>query len=344
VIVGDVSSGRVVLWNPAAERLFGYKADDAVGMPVEALVPDTLREDHRAGLRRFCQSGETRLVGTGLSAQLPALRADGSELWVELKLSPLSDAGVTGVFVLAVISDVTEQRRLHAQVIHQERLAAIGQLSSVLSHELRNPLSAALNWLFLARQELGGDVSDEVDGSLSMAERQLVRATSLIDDLLALVRPRAHTAAPVDLAEVVDEVLHATPPPQGVSVVVDLAPVSVMADGVQIAEVLTNLIVNAYEAVPDGGSLRVRAGVDGDMALVTVEDSGTGFDPVVVPRVFEPFFSTKSGGTGLGMAIVERLVHAHDGTVALENLDPIGARVVVRLPLRGPTVGVRTDR
>jgi signal transduction histidine kinase len=268
------------------------------------------------------------------------VHADGSELWVELKLSPLSDIAVPGVFVLAIVGDVTQQRRLQAHAIHQERLAAIGQLSSVLSHELRNPLSAALNWFFLARQALGDDVSEQVETSLNMAERQITKATTLIDDLLSFVRPRAQTAGPVDLPYVVNDVLQSTPPPEGVSVIVDMAPVSLIADGVQVAEVLTNLVVNAYEAMPEGGSLRLIGSVDGDMATITVEDSGHGFDSEVVSKVFDPFVSTKPGGTGLGMAIVERLVHAHDGTVELESSDPCGARVVVRLPLGGPTVGV----
>ena len=116
VIAGDASVGRIVLWNPAAERLFGYSADEALGMPIEALVPPPLKGRHRDGLARFAARGETNLVGTGRAVELPARHKDGRQLWVELTLTAVDSAGVPGRFVLALVRDVTERRHTQAQL------------------------------------------------------------------------------------------------------------------------------------------------------------------------------------------------------------------------------------
>ena len=228
---------------------------------------------------------------------------------------------------------LVELREAQDALVRAERLTALGEMASVVGHELRNPLAAVINALYLLRRHLGEPADARYEKHLAMAERETGKAASLAEDLTAFVRPREPRKEHVELAEVVHEVVEASPPPQDVALDVDAEDVSVFADRGQIAEVLTNLVTNAYQAVNGTGSVRVSARHDGDVAELVVEDSGPGIDAAIADRLFEPFFTTKHDGTGLGLAIVRRLVEAHGGFVAFERPpDDHGARVVVHLP------------
>jgi signal transduction histidine kinase len=213
-----------------------------------------------------------------------------------------------------------------------ERLSAVGEMAMVVGHELRNPLAAVTNALFLIRGEMREPVSDMLARNLTMAERETRKAATLADDLTAFVRPREPEPMSIHIGDLIDEVLSATSPPSKIEVITDLEDFTFSADRGQMAEVITNLVNNAYQAMPDGGSLRIRAWLEHGSAALTVQDTGPGIDVAVADRVFEPFYTTKSSGTGLGLAIVHRLVSAHGGTIDVENVPTGGARFTVLLP------------
>lgn len=221
-------------------------------------------------------------------------------------------------------------------VVGNERLAAVGEMASAIGHELRNPLGAVTNALYLTRVALGEPLAPEVERQLQLAERETARAVSIADDMRAFVRPRRTVPAPVDVASLVSEVLESTPPPPGVDVELGLHPVTLAADRDQLAEVLTNLLQNAYEAMPDGGTIHLGAADELGRVLLTVADSGVGMDEETSSRVFEPFFTTRAKGTGLGLAIVERLVEEHGGTIGVQSVPGQGTRVSIRLPRHPP--------
>jgi signal transduction histidine kinase len=218
-------------------------------------------------------------------------------------------------------------------LIRQERLSAVGELAVVVSHELRNPLGAAINQLFLLRHQLDDDASPDAERYLADAERSINRAVNLAEDLTAYMRDRELQLADLDFGALVGEVLELTPPPPGVEVGVDSS-LSFEADGSLMTQVITNLVTNAYESMPDGGSLHLAASNHHEAISITVQDSGAGIAPDVAARVFDPFFTTKAGGTGLGMAIVHRLVELHHGQVTIENAPEGGAKVTIDLPVR----------
>jgi signal transduction histidine kinase len=128
-------------------------------------------------------------------------------------------------------------------------------------------------------------------------------------------------------------VLEATPPPPGIEVTVDVASVVFRADSHQFTQVLANLIVNGFQAMPDGGTLRIEASARDDAMVLSISDDGDGVDAAALERVFDPFFTTKASGTGLGLAIVSRIIEAHGGDVSLRNGPSGGAVVTVRLPM-----------
>jgi signal transduction histidine kinase len=221
----------------------------------------------------------------------------------------------------------------HAALVRSERLSALGEMASTIGHELRNPLAAVINAHFMVRHTLGSTITPDVDRLLRMAERQTTRASTLADNLTAFVRQREPDLVPIDLGVVVHEVLETTPPPPGIEVTVDVPPLTLRADCDQFTQVLANLVVNGFQAMPEGGTLRIEASRRDGHVVLTVADSGIGVDATTLERVFDPFFTTKASGTGLGLAIVSRIVEAHGGDVSLCNGSAGGAVVTVRLPV-----------
>lgn len=231
----------------------------------------------------------------------------------------------------ATLSDLREAQDA---LVRGERLTALGEMASVVGHELRNPLAAVTNALYLLRLQLGEPAGPTIEKHLAMVERETAKAAALAEDLTAFVRPREPQKAPVPLPDLLSEVVETAPAPGDVVLEVEAEPLSVEVDRRQMAEVLTNLVTNAYQAIDGEGRVRITARRHGAEAELSVEDSGPGLDTGLNERVFEPFFTTKHDGTGLGLAIVRRLVEAHGGQVAFEQVrDGCGARVVVRLPV-----------
>ncbi len=218
-------------------------------------------------------------------------------------------------------------------LVRQERLAAIGEMASAMSHDLRTPLAAVTNSLYLLRRGIGEEEASRLQRHFDMAETQMARAVNISEHLVAYVRPHAPTMEPVELEQLVAEVIESLAPPSGVDVHVDATPVTVSADGGQLAQVVSNLLSNAYEALPDGGAVRVGVSAHNGAAIITVEDTGPGLERAAAERAFEPFYTTKASGTGLGLAIVGRLVEAHRGSVTVDSKPGHATRFTVRIPL-----------
>ena len=231
----------------------------------------------------------------------------------------------------------------HTALTRSERLSALGEMASTIGHELRNPLAAVINAHFMVRHTLGDTITPDIDRLLDMAERQTTRASTLADNLTAFVRQREPNPVPIDLGLVVDEVLEATPPPVGNRRGGGHpAPRCSEADGDQVTQVLANLIVNGFQAMPDGGTLRIGASTrQRSRRHRRGRLPERGVDAAALDRAFDPFFTTKASGTGLGLAIVSRIVEAHGGDVSLRNGPTGGAVVTVRLPDRCRTTLVR---
>ena len=235
-----------------------------------------------------------------------------------------------------------------AALVRQERLSAVGEMATVIGHELRNPLGTTTNTLYLIRRRLAGTLDPELEGFLDRVDRETSRAAKLSEDLTSFMRDRVPEIEEVDLREVVAEVLESTPRSSEVQVVLPSPGVVVDADKTQLIQVLTNLVDNAYQAMPSGGTLQISGVALDGSTEITVQNSGEGIDPSDVDRFFEPFFTTKPTGTGLGLAIVKRLVEGHGGDISVANRPEGGVRFTIRLPQvpRGarPLLSTSTNR
>jgi signal transduction histidine kinase len=228
---------------------------------------------------------------------------------------------------------VTDLEQAQAQLVRQEKLAAMGQLASTVGHELRNPLAVIMNVLYLLEIMAGAEASEAMRRHLATAKRETSAATLIVSDLLDYAAGRAPVSAPMQLADLVTEALSVVPPPTGVEVVTHVEPdTELNADRDQIRQVLLNLITNGYDSMPDGGVLDVSVRSAGDSALITVTDTGMGMDEETRSHIFTPFYTTKSRGIGLGLAVTKRVVEAHGGTITVQSTPSVGTSFTVTVP------------
>jgi PAS domain S-box-containing protein len=338
VVVGDVAAGRVVAWNSAATALFGYDADTALGMALELLVPTHLREAHLAGLARYAAGGGGHLTGSGELIELPALRADATELWVELRLAALEGEGQRD-YVVAVFRDITARRAAQDEAARalnetQRVNASLRDFVAMAAHDIRSPVAGVAMALQMLERRWDDLREGERVQMFQGAQRHTAFVTRLLDDLLDVSSLDAGELAssPIvcDLARVVAEAALAG----GVDVDVP-AGLLVFADPAHVQRVIANLVSNAdkYGRPP----VRLTAIREPGFIELAVEDSGDGVDEELLPRMFDKFArgsgsSTGKPGAGLGLAIVSGLVRANGGDVRYESGAAGGSRFICTLP------------
>jgi len=325
------ASGLLASMNPAAERIFGMHAGEAVGRPAEGLLPP----------------GLAATLGQG-PQEYEARRADGSVLALEVAV-----AGIPGSdpSLVVTVRDVTDRHRLEAEVQRTQKMDTVGMLAGGVAHDFNNVLTGIQSAAAMARLELPRDHA--ASGDLAEIERQCQRAAALVRQLLAFARKQPLARRTLSVNEVVLDVesLLRRVIGENVRFTVELQPDvwSISGDSAQLEQVVMNLCINARDAMPDGGRLRVRTGnLDpaSELAVrarvppgtrsvfLSVQDTGTGIQPRTLERIFEPFFTTKGPGrgTGLGLAVVHGIVRQHEGQIEVESVPGSGSTFSVLLP------------
>lgn len=337
IVAVDLDTEAIVLWNPAAEELFGYPAREAVGMPLADLVPEDERERHLAGIRRYRDGASPPvLVGTG-AVDLPAVTRDGSRLEIRISLTDISESE-RDRFVLAVIRDVTELRETQRQLVRSNE--SMRDFVATASHDLRTPLASILGFAGLLRDrghELSPDLAAE---AIDAVVRGAKTAARLVDDLLTLSQiqagvVKAHVER-VAVSEVVAEAAGLAAVAVDTEIDGDLA---VSVDRHHLERILVNLISNA--ASHGAPPINVTATGAGAEVSIGVRDLGAGVATDDEHRLFEPFSQIggagPSTGTGLGLSIVRGLAEAAGGRAFYRRGDGESVFGVV-LPAAGPEV------
>ncbi len=228
-----------------------------------------------------------------------------------------------------------ELEAAQAQLIRREKLAALGQLAGSLGHELRNPLSVIYNAAYFLQMMLDG--ADEMTKEyLDLIATTAREAEAIVTDLLDFSRTRAAERGPVPVESLLDSALVKRPAPEHVQLALDIAPdlPLMWVDARQIGQVLDNLITNAYQAMADGGTLTLTARAEYDRVCVAVTDTGCGITPDDQAHIFEPLFTTKTRGIGLGLALSKNYVELNEGTIGFESVPGAGCTFTLSLPAR----------
>lgn len=328
-IITIETSGLIQTANSAACRIFGYEHAEMVGKNVSMLMPSPDREQHDGYLSRYVQTGVPGIIGRG--REVIALRKNGEHFPIHLSVSDVRDH-TTRVFT-GVVRDLTEEKRLQKKLQEQEALAAIGQMAAVVAHEVKNPLAGIAGVI----QILRGRYPKE-SGEHQIMGEVLTRIDALVEtlqDLLLYARPRDLKLADVPLNDLLAEtarLLAVDPRSKDVKVEMPISQCTLKVDVDYLREALLNIYLNAAQAMNGKGEIRTELSEKDGACFIRVADTGPGIPPEIRARVFEPFFTTKGRGTGLGLALVKRVIERHGGAVSIDCPAAGGTVVTLKIP------------
>ncbi|WP_295563212.1 PAS domain S-box protein [uncultured Sphingomonas sp.] len=322
--------GLIQSFSAAAERLFGYTEADVLGRNVSLLMPGDHRARHDRYIGHYLETGERRIIGIGRI--VVGERKDGTEFPMEVSVGEAHSAA--GRIFTGFIRDLSEQQRaelrlkeLQGELIHVSRLSAMGTMAATLAHELNQPLTAIANYLEAARDLIEADDAPRelLIEAVSESASEALRAGRIVRRLRDFVA-RGETERRIEpLPTLIEDALRlglTGARERGVRSFVSLDPAAthVLADRVQVQQVLVNLLRNAVEALRNGEVSDITASTlrDGTMVRISVADTGSGLDPTIAPRLFQAFASNKQDGMGLGLSICRTIVEAHGGRIWAE--------------------------
>lgn len=332
------AQGSILLFNPAAEDIFGLTAGEAIGKNFHTLLPFL-----NGYLDEASPTPDSIRGMAGSFIDLPFVRQDGRILFLRCSVSPLHtpDKGQGGQIFF--FQDVTELKRIEEEMKRVEGLALIGQLAASIAHEIRNPMASISGSIQMLKESL--DMDDVRNRLMDIVLREINRLNSLISDFLVFARPKEAKIERFDLSQLILDSLelfkNSNKWTGKIRFETDLQnPLSICSDPEQLRQVLWNLFLNAAEAMTRGGVLFISTamasslngdGIRREMARITIRDTGAGFSKKALQHLFTPFFTTKEGGSGLGLATVKRIAEGLKGSVKGKNHPEGGAEITVFL-------------
>ena len=331
--------------------MLGYTIKELRSMRVHDLLPEKWHEQRERIVNKVLQTGRAALF------EREYIRKDGTIFPASVRTWRLTDGKGKAVGIWSIVRDISEQKghqhklETYAGMLEKiiqertkllkdtERLAAIGQTAGMVGHDLRNPLQTVIGELYLAKCEVDslseGEVKSNLQESIHVIEEQAVYMDKIVSDLQAFVRPVRIDKKPINLNELVNSVLSSIATPANISVhmqIVDSFP-EIKADPQLLKRVLINLVTNAVQAMPDGGTLTIKSQIEPkDQVSITVEDTGVGIPEKIKPQIFTPLFTTKPRGQGFGLAVCKRVIEAHGGTISFESQEGKGTKFTIILP------------
>jgi len=341
-------AGLILSFNPAAESMFGYQADEVIGRNVKCLMPPPYHDGHDGYMERYLKTGEKRIIGIG--RQVAARKKDGSVFPIELGVGEV-ERGETRRFA-GFVRDASARHaaeqsvnELRSELLHVSRLSELGEMASALAHELNQPLTAIINYLDACRrliERADDDGREQTESLMRKASDQAHRAGRIIQQLRKFITKgeTEHKLEPINpvVREAAELAMIGTRH-RTVEMTFDLGESlpELMIDRVQIQQVIINLVRNGIDALAevDQRSLTVRTADQGDGGVqIDVIDTGPGLPKTVAERLFQPFVTTKAGGIGIGLSICKTIVDAHGGSIRT-SANPKGGTIFhITLPTK----------
>jgi PAS domain S-box-containing protein len=332
MIVSTDKAGKIISWNPAAEKIFGYSQSEIIDRPITEIMPERYRDAHTKGLQNAANTGEYKVIGS--TVELHGLKKNGEEFPLELSLGAWMQGGHN--YFSAIIHDTTERVKIDELLRRSQKMEAIGELTGGIAHDFNNLLGIIVGNLDLMSRKV--ESGSKLQKQLEKAQNAAVRGASLTKRLLSFSRQSIEAHSPVDVGKVVSEFEELIRKSLTASIAVeihcadDLWMVELNPDDFEDA--LINLSLNARDAMPKGGNLIIeikntildgrytnfKDGLEpGQYVEIAVSDAGTGMSKAVADKIFDPFFTTKGKekGTGLGLAMVYGFVQRTHGHITV---------------------------
>ncbi|RLF61563.1 MAG: hypothetical protein DRN37_00795 [Thermoplasmata archaeon] len=346
-IINSINSGlialdanaKVILFNPAAEEMFATKSSRCLGKSIHEVLPDIA-----SCLLHQESTSELILRGNTPFVDIPYERPGQKPVHLRLSISPLRFGPDLAQGHILVFQDMTTIKKIEQKMKKVEGLALIGELAAGIAHEIRNPMASISGSIQMIKGRLDGD--DINSRLMEIVLREIKRLNERLNDFLLFARPNKAKLKPFNLTDLILESLELFQNSQHWKAKIRVSPelsdrLTLVSDPELVKQILWNLFVNAFEAMPEGGSLQIKAARengqgkspdDREWVRIVVRDTGEGFDEVAISQLFTPFFTTKEEGSGLGLAIVKRVVDTLHGEAYGENHPEGGAQVTILLP------------
>ncbi len=328
--------GRMIECNPVLQQIYGYSAEELKGMQFTGFF---LPEEKNLNVPHYLQELEAGRITGQIEAR--HVRKDGSAIWAHISLSPVQDSAPGRPMAILIVEDITEQKQTQAAMIQAEKLAITGKLAASLAHEINNPLQSSIGCLGLTEEVMaeGGDTSQY----LRVATEELERAARIVAQLRDLNQQSpSGSKSTVDLNTLLAQTLMLITKQckdNGIRVnwspTTDQAPLELVAD--QVQQVFLNLSLNAIDAMPNGGELiiTVQQVLQPEGVQIDFRDTGIGIVPEQMPKLFDPFYSTKPDGLGLGLYISKKIIEEHAGRISISSRPGEGTIFSIWLPRSG---------
>jgi PAS domain S-box-containing protein len=334
-------NGIVTTWNHSAERLFGYKAEEIIGKSITMIIPPELQQDENMILEKIRRGEKIEHFET------VRVHKNGQRVDVSLTISPMKDDNGKVIGAAKIVRDITEKKKIDRALRVTEKLAAAGRLAATIAHEINNPLEAVTNLVYLARMDARN--TERVTQYLEMAGRELDRVAHISRQTLGFYRDTS-SASRLSVTHILDDLLSFYErrfESRKISMVKEYdGDIEITALGGELRQAFSNLIGNAVDAMPSGGTLVIRAaqthsrnGAHRPGVRITILDTGEGIAPQHRKNLFQPFFTTKEDvGTGLGLWITRSIVEKHGGSIRVKSRtgpDDHGTAFSIFLPVDG---------
>ncbi len=332
-----ISDLKIVWANPRFEEMFGYNPGEMIGKLATIVnaptdkSPDEIAEEIMSVLER---TGEWH-------GEVNNIKKDGTQFWCHANVSVFKHP-VYGEVLISVHSDITEAKKVEkaireAENARSEKLTMLGQLAGGVGHELRNPLGAIKNASYFLNMVLK-EPEPEVKGTLEILDKEIKTSEMIINSLLGFARPKLPLLQRVDINNLIQEVVSGTTVPQNIEITKDLnmsLPI-VLADPSQLTLVFRNIILNAIQAMIEGGKIRIKTSVPNpDVISITIQDTGIGISQENLRKLFEPLFTTKAKGIGFGLAISKLIVESHGGIIKALSEEGKSSTFTIEIPIKG---------
>ncbi len=346
-IISTDEKGMIFVWNKLAEKIFGYTKNEIIGQSITTLIPEKYKILHQEGFNRYLTSNIAQIIDEPI--EVSGMTKAGIIIPIELSVS-FYIAENEQIAYIGVVRDLTERKMIEDALLLSEKMKSMGTVTSGVAHEFNNILAIVKGFALQIKKKCGGD------NKLEKRVDTIIKASN--DGVEIVRRMREYTNikmdntdfAPADVRSLIKQAIEFTTPrwlniahANSINYNINADDCSevlcVMGNQSELREVLINIINNALDAMPDGGSLSYRTWGKENMVFVSISDTGTGMKKNIQEKLFDPFFTTKTGvGTGLGMSMAYGIITRHGGKIDVESEEGVGSTFTIRLPMSKETV------
>lgn len=334
--------GKIVNWNPAAERMFGYSAEEVAGRDLHVfLAPQRLHHVYQKGFANFVATGQGPVINR--SVEMDAQKKDGTEFPIEVSTSAMNIGGHW--HALGIVRDITERKRLEQELVKTQKLESIGTLAGGIAHDFNNLLQGIFGFISLAKMTI--DQKEKALAMLDQAEKALHQSVNLTTQLLTFSKGGKPLKKVFNLQPVIENAIRFSLSGSSVGhlLLVKETIRQVDADEGQISQVIQNIVLNAEQSMPLGGRITItlrnarRSDItsppdtgERDFVEISIQDTGIGIPPEYLSRIFDPYFTTKERGSGLGLATAYSIIRNHGGTIQVSSELGKGSTFTIGIP------------